>query len=105
MRFHVPDVDADTAEQTWHAVRHHLADMGMATTERRIASLAFQQDGVPTEATVGGRFPGTRDHILLILEAAEPGVHYVCTPTRGVVAGKPHRIEQADAQAVVFDPE
>lgn len=103
MRFYIPDIDPALAEDTWTAVRRHLADLGMPTNDRRLESIAFHHDGDVAEAKVGGHFPGTRDHVLLILEGSEAGVHYVCTPTHGVVAGRPYRVEQADARAVPFD--
>lgn len=103
MHFHIPDIDGELVDPTWQAVRRHLADLGMPTTERRIAALRFTNGGRVVDAEVGGHYPGTRDHVLIILEGAEPGIHYVCTPTHGVVSGKPYVIAQADAQTTGFD--
>ena len=103
MHFRIPDIDRELFDPTWQAVRRHLADLGMPTAERRIAALRFSDGEKGVEAAVGGHYPGTRDHVLIILEGAEPGIHYVCTPTHGVVSGKPYVISQTDAQTTEFD--
>ena len=93
MKFFVPCTETrDDSEGCWFAIRDWLAERGLFTTDRRIASLVCAIDGADHIVTVGRPTP-FGDLAVVILEAsADPGLFYVCAYQRGVFEGRPYRM-------------
>jgi hypothetical protein len=101
MKFTVPAAqDREQAEKVWTAVRDFLASLGHKTTSRRIAGIMFVHNGKSYDLSVGDMHPDLGEPVLVILEGL--GLHYICTPNRGVIRGDPYLVGQS-ASVVEFE--
>lgn len=89
MKFFVPYAEGGEAEQVWAGVRLHLSDLGLPTTRRRIHALSVHHEELNHLLTVGMNAPYNDEPVLIVLEASNVDVFYVCTPSRGVLKGEP----------------
>jgi hypothetical protein len=90
MKFFVPwAADDDHAEQIWRDSRSDLFHLGMPTTKRRIWALSLDIRRPGTLLHVGREVPDDYGPAMLILEASDLDVYYVCTPWNGVLGGEP----------------
>lgn len=90
MRFFVPwACDDDHAEQIWSDSRSDLFDLGLPTTKRRIWALSLDIRTPSTLLHIGREVRGEYGPAMLILEASDMDVYYVCTPWNGVLGGEP----------------
>lgn len=105
MKFFVPCADdAAQAEAAWAGVRAHLFDLGLPTTRRRIHALSLHPS-LRQRVEVGRDTPDG-EPVLIILEASNLDVFYVCTPYRGVLEGKPYVLGLNEhGRAIDFDEE
>lgn len=106
MKFFVPYAhDRAQAEHVWAAVRLWLSDIGLPTTRRRIRGLALEIDGVDHKLAIGENTPDG-DFVMVILEASDLDLFYVCTPHRGVLKGPPLPLAlHEDWRVIDFDEE
>ena len=90
MKFFVPYAADDAhAEQIWNDARADLFDLGLPTTKRRIWALALDSREPGHLLHVGREIPDDYGPAMLILEASNADVFYVCTPWNGVLGGEP----------------
>lgn len=90
MKFFVPyAADDDHAEQIWRDSRSDLFDLGLPTTRRRIWALALDVRRPDVLLHIGREVPDDYGPALLIFEARDADVYYVCTPWNGVLGGEP----------------
>lgn len=90
MKFFVPYAcDDDHAEQIWSDSRSNLLDLGLPTTKRRIWALSLDVTRPACLLHVGREVPHDYGPAMLILEASNVDVYYVCTPWNGVLGGEP----------------
>ena len=96
--------DEADAEHLWATARVHLFELGLPTTRRRIHALSLRPD-CPQRVEVSGDTPDG-ETVLIILEASDADLFYVCTPGRGVLGGVPFVLGlDEDGNAIDFDPE
>jgi hypothetical protein len=105
MRFFVPQARDDAeAERLWAAVRGDLLDRGLPTTCRRIRALSLHPD-CERLVEVGKDTPDDGP-VMIILEASNLDLFYVCTPLRGALEGPPYALGlDALGYAIDFDEE
>ncbi|HEX8063951.1 MAG TPA: hypothetical protein VF535_12135 [Allosphingosinicella sp.] len=90
MKFFVPWAsDDDHAEQIWADSRSDLAELGMPTTKRRIWALSLDRTRPHCLLHIGREVPDGCGPAMLILEASNLDIYYVCTPWNGVLGGEP----------------
>ena len=90
MKFFVPwAADDDHAEQIWSDSRSDLFDLGMPTTKRRIWALSLDFRRAGNLLHIGREVPDDYGPAMLIFEASNLDVYYVCTPWNGVLGGEP----------------
>jgi hypothetical protein len=90
MKFFVPYACDDAhAEQIWRDSRADLFDLGLPTTKRRIWALSLDVTRPSWLLHIGREVPGDRGPAILIFEASNCDVYYVCTPWNGVLGGEP----------------
>ncbi len=90
MRFFVPYAADDAhAEQIWSDSRSDLFDLGLPTTRRRIWALSLDSARPDCLLHIGREVPDDYGPAMLILEASNLDVYYVCTPWNGVLGGEP----------------
>ncbi|MBV8685334.1 MAG: hypothetical protein JOZ90_14600 [Alphaproteobacteria bacterium] len=106
MRFFVPFAQSrEAAELLWTATRSRLLDLGLPTTGRRIHALSIRPD-VKRRVEVGLEMPEDPGPVMMIFEAVGIDLFFVCTPSRGVLAGRPFPIRLDDEGEVIdFDEE
>ena len=104
MKFFVPYAADDAhAEAIWSEARSDLFDIGLPTTRRRIWALSLG-GGLPWLLHVGREIPDGEGPAMIIFEASNLDVYYVCTPWRGVLGGEPHVLGlSARGRAIDFD--
>lgn len=104
MKFFMPLTDSDEdAEWIRETVRGELADLGMPTTDRRIWALLLHPE-CRHLVEVGLNTPASDEPVMLILEASNVDVFYVCTPSRGVLEGVPYPLGLTErGRAIDFD--
>jgi hypothetical protein len=91
MKFFVPyAADDDHAEQIWSDARADLFGLGLPTTRRRIWALALDTAKPEHLLHIGRETPFAEGPTLIIFEASNRDVYYVCTPWHGVLGGEPH---------------
>lgn len=107
MKFFVPGArDEAQTERIWAGVRRWLAQLGLATTRRRIRALAYEIDGKDHFLAVGGETPDGEDFAMVILESSDLDIYYVCTPTRGMLDDIPYPLALDERWRVIdFDEE
>jgi hypothetical protein len=104
MRFFVPRTyTPKEAEDVREAVRAFLEMQGLRTDDRRIFKLSQGRGPDAKVLKVGGQHPDNREEILLIFKAADDARYYLCTPTRGVVAGQPLSASLAEGRILAVD--
>jgi hypothetical protein len=104
MKFFLPCArDEDEAERIWAGVRMYLAGLGLPTTRRRIRALAMTIDGRDHYLAVGGETPDGEDFVMVLLEASNLDIYYVCTPTRGMFDDIPYAMALVDERWRVID--
>lgn len=91
MKFFVPYAADDAhAEQIWSDAWADLFDLGLPTAKRRIY--------------VGREVPDDFGPAMLIFEASDLDVFYVCTPYNGVLGGEPFVLGLTErGRAIDFD--
>lgn len=91
MKFFVPyAADDDHAEQIWSDSRADLLGLGLPTTKRRIWALSLDVRRPDFLLHIGRETPFGEGPTLIIFEASNLDVYYVCTPWCGVLGGEPH---------------
>jgi hypothetical protein len=105
MKFFVPfAADDDHAEQIWSDSRSDLFDLGLPTTSRRIWALSLDVLTPSTLLHIGREVPDDYGPAMLILEASDADVYYVCTPWNGVLGGEPFTLGLSErGRAIDFD--
>lgn len=105
MKFFVPyAADDEHAEAIWSDARSDLFDIGLPTTRRRIWALSLDDRRSGWLLHVGREVPGGEGPAMIIFEASNLDVYYVCTPWRGVLGGEPHVMGlSAHGRAIDFD--
>jgi hypothetical protein len=105
VRFFVPFVEeAALAEAIWAAARDDLLAHGLPTTRRRIYALSLDDRRPDWLLHVGRETPRDDGPALLILEASDVDLYFVCTPTRGLLEGPPVPLALGEHGSVVdFD--
>ncbi len=90
MKFFVPfAADDDHAEQIWRDSRADLFDLGLPTTKRRIWALSLDLRRPEHLLHIGREVPEEYGPAMVIFEASNLDVYYVCTPWNGVLGGEP----------------
>jgi hypothetical protein len=90
VKFFVPYAADDAhAEQIWSDARADLFDLGLPTTRRRIWALSLDVRNPGHLLHIGGEVPDDYGPAMLIFEASNLDVFYVCTPWNGVLGGEP----------------
>jgi len=91
VKFFVPCAhDEAEAERILAAVRLYLAELGLPTTRRRIRALGMTIEDKEHFLAVGGETPDGEDFVMVILEASNFDIFYVCTPSRGMLDDIPY---------------
>jgi hypothetical protein len=105
MKFFVPwAADDDHAEQIWNDSREDLLDLGMPTTKRRIWALSLDVTKPHCLLYIGREVPEDYGPAMLIFEASDADLYYVCTPWNGVLGGEPFPMAlSARGRAIDFD--
>jgi hypothetical protein len=105
MKFFVPYAADDAhAEQIWSDARAGLFGLGLPTTRRRIWALSLDVRRPHSLLHIGREVPEDEGPAMVILEASDLDVYYVCTPWRGVLGGEPHRLGLREhGRAIGFD--
>ena len=92
MNFHVPyAAHADEAEMVWSEVRADLLELGLPTTRRRIVALSLHPD-IEDLVAVGEDTPDG-ELVMVILEASNLDIFYVCTLGHGLLTGPPYPLK------------
>jgi hypothetical protein len=90
VKFFVPYAADDAhAEQIWSDSRSDLFDLGFPTTKRRIWALSLDSSRPGWLLHIGREVPDDYGPAMLIFEATDREVYYVCTPWNGVLGGEP----------------
>lgn len=90
MKFFVPwAADDDHAEQIWQDARADLFELGLPTTNRRIWALSLDVRNPATLLHIGREVPDEYGPAMVIFEASNVDVYYVCTPYNGILGGEP----------------
>ena len=93
MRFFVPYAANDAhAEQVWNDSRSDLLDLGLPTTKRRIWALSLDVTKPNCLLHIGRQVPDDYGPAMLIFEASNLPIFYVCTPYNGVLGGEPFKL-------------
>jgi hypothetical protein len=105
MKFFVPYACDDAhAEQIWSDSRADLFDLGLPTTKRRIWALSLDAGKPNCLLHIGREVPGDYGPAMLIFEASNCDVYYVCTPWNGVLGGEPFAMGLSKrGRAIAFD--
>lgn len=105
MKFFVPYAcDDDHAEEIWSNARADLFDLGLPTTKRRIWALALDVRKPDHLLHVGREVPDDYGPAMIIFEASNVDVYYVCTPWNGVLGGEPFALGLGSrGRAIDFD--
>jgi len=105
MKFFVPYAADDAhAEQIWTDSRSDLLDLGLPTTERRIWALSLDVRRSNMLLHIGREVPDDYGPAMLILEASDADLFYVCTPWNGVLGGEPFVLGLTErGRAIDFD--
>lgn len=100
MRFFVPTAEDDPvrAEHIYDAARREAAP-GRKLTDRRIHRLVFSHEGTTYTAEVGQPAPRIGEPVFAILESDD--LYFVCTPTRGALAGDPYLVGKNEVRGIV----
>jgi hypothetical protein len=107
VKFFVPGFECRlAAEHVWAEVRRWLAEMGLPTRPRRIRALACEIEGRDHFVAVGAEPPDDDEPVMVILEASNLDIFYVCTPSRGVLEDIPYPMWLDERWRVIdFDEE
>jgi hypothetical protein len=90
VKFFVPFAADDAhAEQIWDDARADLLDLGLPTTGRRIWALSLDIGNPACLLHIGREVPDDYGPAMLIFEASDLDIFYVCTPWNGVLGGEP----------------
>ncbi|HLL29844.1 MAG TPA: hypothetical protein VK403_02500 [Allosphingosinicella sp.] len=105
MKFFVPYAADDAhAEQIWSDSRADLFDLGLPTTKRRIWALSFDVHNPACLLHIGREVPDEYGPAMLIFEASDIDVYYVCTPYNGILGGEPFVLGLSErGRAIDFD--
>jgi hypothetical protein len=105
MRFFVPfAADGAHAERIWSDARAALDELGLRTTGRRIWALSLDVRRPDFLLHIGREVPDDYGPALIIFEASDLDVFYVCTPYNGVLGGDPFPFGLgAHGRAIDFD--
>lgn len=105
MKFFVPyAADEAHAEAIWSDARADLADLGLPTTRRRLWALSLDVRRPHSLLHIGREIPDDEGPAMIILEASDCDVYYVCTPWHGVLGGEPHVVGLREhGRAIDFD--
>jgi hypothetical protein len=105
MKFFVPyAVDDDHAEQIWSDARAGLFGLGLPTTERRIWALSLDTRRSDMLLHIGREVPDEYGPAMVIFEASNVDIYYVCTPYNGILGGEPFTLGLGErGRAIDFD--
>ncbi|HEX8480673.1 MAG TPA: hypothetical protein VF650_02080 [Allosphingosinicella sp.] len=105
MKFFVPyAADDDHSEAIWSDSRADLFDLGFRTTKRRIWALSLDVYKPYCLLHIGREVPDDHGPAMLIFEASDRDVYFVCTPWNGVLGGEPFVLALSErGRAVDFE--
>jgi hypothetical protein len=105
VKFFVPYAADDAhSEAIWSDARSDLVDIGLPTTRRRIWALSLDGRRSGWLLHVGREMPEGEGPAMIIFEARNLEIFYVCTPWRGVLGGEPHVLRLNEhGRAIDFD--
>jgi hypothetical protein len=105
MKFFVPYAAHDAhAERIWADTRADLLDLGLPTTRRRIWALSLDVHRPECLLHIGREVPDDYGPAMIILEARDVDIYYVCTPYNGILGGDPFPLGLDEhGRAVDFD--
>jgi hypothetical protein len=106
MKFAIPDLSADNAEQIWQATKQALeAQLRWKLSGRRIACLTYRAGAEERLTAVGAIEPSLGEAVLLILEVPRQRRYLVCSAHGGVTGGLPLILPKKAVRAVQeFEP-
>jgi hypothetical protein len=85
MKFFIPEVEVERAEEVYKSITSFAAMQGWPATDRRIFKIYYRHHGEYYEAEVG-KNARNGEVVWAILES---GPYLICTLTRGVMGGIP----------------
>lgn len=105
MKFFVPyAADDEHAEAIWSDARADLLDLGLPTTSRRIWALSLDVTRPDWLLHIGREVPDDYGPAMVIFEASNVDVYYVCTPYNGILGGEPFPMGLTErGRAIDFD--
>jgi hypothetical protein len=105
MKFFIPYAgDGPDAERLFARTRADLRKLGFPTTGRRIWALSLDVAHPEWLLHIGREVPDEYGPALIILEAANIDLYYVCTPFNGVLGGDPFPLALDErGRAIDFD--
>jgi hypothetical protein len=105
VKFFVPyAVDDDHAEQIWSDARAGLFGLGLPTTARRIWALSLDTRRSDMLLHIGREVPDEYGPAMIIFEASNVDIYYVCTPYNGILGGEPFTLGLSErGRAIDFD--
>src|SRR3954467_149464 len=90
MKFFVPyALNDEHAEQVWSDARADLFGLGLPTTGRRIWALSLDVAKPNCLLHIGREVPDDYGPAMIIFEASDVDIFYVCTPFNGILGGDP----------------
>lgn len=105
MKFFVPyAADDDHAEHIWRQARSEIRELGYATTSRRIWALSLDVCKPSCLLHIGRDVPDDYGPAMIIFEASDVDIFYVCTPYNGILGGEPFALGLTErGRAIDFD--
>ena len=104
MRFFVPRAETPAeAQHVWEATRQFLDSEGFLSEPRKIWKVAYRSGGEAKVLKVGDTYPDVGEEVLLILKAADGSRYFVCTPSRGVIGGRPCTLANVTGQTLAVE--
>lgn len=104
MRFFVPRAETPAeAERVWTATRQFLSKEGLPSEPRKIWKVAYKTGGQAQVLKVGDTHPEAGEEVLLILKAEDGSRYFICTPSRGVIGGRPCTLANIMGQTLAVE--
>jgi len=87
--FFIPKAETkDQSERVYNAVKDYLNSIGRPTTDERIYSVNYTDNGETFTDSVGKAANMTNETVIAIFRST-PDLCYICTENAGVVRGEP----------------
>jgi hypothetical protein len=105
MKFFIPLANDDAhAEDVWRRSRADLLELGLPTTSRRIWALSLDVTKPDYLLHIGREVPDDYGPAMIIFEARDLDIYYVCTPFNGILGGDPFQLGLTErGRAIDFD--